>query len=147
MKKFVVPNPGMPNLWIRCMLEGDALDEAVALHLGWHTYPDDVEGKLNWYDANKKWKCNKSAFKPSSDWASGGPIIESNQIFLSPPRNLHIYGGPNHGWHDYPWQATVSSRVRFYKNEAGHECVGRGQADKPLVAAMRAFVASFGGAS
>ncbi len=85
----------------------------------------------------------------SSEWEYGGPIIERDQIYLSPPRNVHYYGGPNDGWKRYDdWSATVSARTRTLppnetqialKTGGG---VGRGRGDTPLLAAMRAKVAS-----
>ncbi|WP_429499064.1 phage protein NinX family protein [Robbsia andropogonis] len=90
-----------------------------------------------------------SVYKPSSDWSCGGPIIERDQIYLSPPHDAHYYGGPNAGWKRYDdWSATVSARTRTLppnsvqlalKTGGG---VGRGRGDTPLLAAMRAKVAS-----
>ncbi|WP_347558529.1 phage protein NinX family protein [Robbsia sp. KACC 23696] len=85
----------------------------------------------------------------SSEWEYGGPIIERDQIYLSPPHDAHYYGGPNHGWkrHD-DWSATVSARTRTLPpNEMQITLrtgggVGRGRGETPLLAAMRAKVAS-----
>jgi hypothetical protein len=88
-------------------------------------------------------------YDPASDWADGGPIIERDQIFLQPPSTVHYNGGPNHGWKVYEhWRATVSSRTRTLPpsselaKAAGIGGVGRGAGETPLIAAMRAKVAS-----
>lgn len=88
-------------------------------------------------------------YAPSSRWSEGGPIIERDQIFLDPPSEVHYNGGPNHGWRRYDhWRATVSARTRTLppKNETqvalNVRPVGRGAGETPLIAAMRAKVAS-----
>lgn len=61
-----------------------------------------------------------TAFRPSTDWSHGGPIIEKRVDSL-------------HTWNDGTWEATVLvNRI---------EGIG-GQGPTPLVAAMRALVAS-----
>lgn len=92
---------------------------------------------------------DKAPYCPSSNWAIGGPIIERDQIFLNPPSEVHVNGGPNAGWHRYDhWRATVSTRTRTLppKNEMqermGHGGPGRGAGATALLAAMRAKVAS-----
>lgn len=62
--------------------------------------------------------CRK-AFEPSTDWAQGGPIIERERIALDPPDRSE-------------WRAT--------KAKADEWAVEYGPT--PLIAAMRAFVAS-----
>lgn len=116
------------KLWDKCQLEGAELDQRVAELL--------VIGSLPF----------------STDWFCGGPLIESNQIFLQPPTTEHVCGGPNAGWHQYTvWRATVSAAVRTYPNPDTigrainpNGCVGHGMGGTPLIAAMRAIVASFG---
>jgi hypothetical protein len=89
------------------------------------------------------------SYSPSTAWAHGGPIIERDQIFLQPPSEVHYNGGPNHGWRRYDhWRATVSARTRTLPpaNETQEALkirpVGRGAGETPLIAAMRAKVAS-----
>lgn len=67
------------------------------------------------------------AFRPSSDWADGGPIIERQRIEVSPAER---YSHTKTGW-------TASLLVGEQDKKAIY-MVG----DTPLVAAMRAFVAS-----
>lgn len=88
-------------------------------------------------------------YSPSTAWAHGGPIIERDQIFLDPPHDVHYNGGPNAGWKRYDqWSATVSARTRTLPpNETLKALgmpggVGRGAGETPLIAAMRAKVAS-----
>ena len=92
---------------------------------------------------------NGIGYAPSTRWAEGGPIIEKDQIFIDPPHDAHYNGGPNHGWRRYDhWSATVSARTRRLppKNDIAKELglggVGRGAGETPLIAAMRAKVAS-----
>lgn len=105
-------------LWKKCMLEGPALVRAVEglLGIGKYELPDLEE------------------------------LIEKNQIFLDPPHDEHVTGGPNAGnWKYNCWTATVSSRCRGYTNEHGiANCVGRGAGETPRIAILRAIVASFG---
>lgn len=131
------------KMWTRCMLEGAELDAAVARCRGVRVVVDD--GKC-YFTARELYHLN-GRYSPAGSWHQGGPIIEENEIFLDPPHDSHVTGGPNQGWHrsNY-WSATVSSRVRTYPHpnrEPG--VVGRGIGPTPLIAAMRAFVASFGG--
>lgn len=114
-------------MWTDCMLEGEALDEAttqcarnVALSgIGVH------------------------AFRPATNPAHFLQLIESQQVFLQPPRDIHRCGGPNAGWEDIThWSATVSARTRTFKNAYGYDCVGRGIGPTAAIAAARAFVAS-----
>ena len=85
----------------------------------------------------------------STEWAYGGPIVERDQIFLNPPSEVHYHGGSNNGWRQYDhWRATVSARTRTLPPEGelgkliGSGGVGRGAGETPLIAAMRAKMAS-----
>lgn len=70
-------------------------------------------------------------------------LVESQQIFLSPPHDVRRCGGPNAGWEDVThWEATVSARTRTFNNAHGYDCVGRGIGPTAAIAAARAFVAS-----
>lgn len=65
-------------------------------------------------------------FTPSTDWAQGGPIIERECIKLMPILpSAHIWFA----------QITHGATVAEFQ-------IWRGQSDTPLVAAMRAYVAS-----
>jgi hypothetical protein len=90
-------------------------------------------------------------FQPSTDWAQGGPLLDSNQIFLDPPHDMHRAnydektGKVKGCWETYEsWHATVSARVRTLppKVEGFPGRVGRGEGSTPLIAACRAIVAS-----
>jgi hypothetical protein len=117
------------GMWQHVTLAGEALDAEVARVL------------------------NIPAGAYSTDWAVGGPLVDTNQVFIDPPHETHVHGGPQAGWHrhDY-WSATVSARVRTYRPTtdrfasglAGRGHVGRGVGATALQAAMRAIVASFG---
>lgn len=105
-------------------LEGEALDKAVALALGWmplgsHWWePGTVEkdGGLVRQDG-KGSSCLRSVEMYSREWVHGGPIIESERIVL------HLSGDG--------WCAMV-----------GGEYGPLAEGSTALIAAMRAFVAS-----
>ena len=117
------------SLYENCMLEGDALNARVANLLG---YP-----LANF----------------CSDWHDGGPLIETNQIFLDPPHEAHVNYGPGSdgvcrgAWiKENRWTATVSAAVRTKPNPNDPQLprvVGRGSGPTALIAAMRAIVDSF----
>ena len=96
-------------------LEGIALDWAVAKCEPDSTleiYFDNETGEPLCHD---DWSDNQE-FRPSTDWAQGGPIIERERI------DIYGYGGD-------AWGAEDNLRARQY-------------GDTPLVAAMRCYVAS-----
>lgn len=81
----------------------------------------DPEGPANEWD-DKAWKM-WLWFSPSDDWSQAGAIIEREQIMLEPPWSPN--GRPRGAW--LAWLP--------------HDYIG-GHGDSPLVAAMRAYVAS-----
>jgi len=93
----------------------------------------------------------QSPWIPSANWHQGGPLIESNQVFLDPPHDMHRAnyeektGKVKGCWETYEsWHATVSARVRTLppKIEGFPGRVGRGEGETPLIASCRAIVAS-----
>lgn len=78
------------------------------------------------------------AFQPSTNWVDGGPIIERELLIVTP----------------YPYENRCGMSVQWaaardlYGMIAGYTSIGPGQDPKryvgptPLIAAMRAFVAS-----
>lgn len=97
-------------------LIGAELDAAVARAEGWN-YWEDADGEEGW--------------RPSTDWSQGGPIIERERINLNPWVETDGRYCDDHGyWHDESgWDA-----------DGGNGMYGRGPT--PLIAAMRAFIAS-----
>lgn len=97
-------------------LNGVELDAWVARALGWVECPyDDDLWKVSEIQSEFK-----STWKPSAYWAMGGPIIESEKIDLSFQHE------------DRAWKSYINGDDDdFYGRDAS-----------PLVAAMRAFVAS-----
>lgn len=94
-------------------LKDTALDWAVA----------KCEGFVQ--DDDPAWERGYEPFGFSTDWAQGGPIIERERISLE-----YLSGAGDAGMD--VWVAT----------RAEGPCISEEQADKPLVAAMRCFVAS-----
>jgi hypothetical protein len=120
-------------------LEGNALDAAVALALGWKHHgaigtnepnedkPWCLSGCNDWWEDPEGHKvcggCYGIPEKYSTDWALGGPIIERGV-------NLRYDGGDLRG----KWSAKTVNAAR------DGEVVAFGPT--PLIAAMRAFVAA-----
>lgn len=120
-------------------LEGVLLDAAVALALGAEYVIVNGEGchalvsqqetpgfalsgcQIDRLSAYRK-------FRPSTDWSDGGPIIERECIWISPVF-FDAFDEFAPFTVDY-WEATDSRTGR------------RGQGATPLIAAMRAYVAS-----
>lgn len=140
-------------------LSGAALDWAVAKVVGVeadyllpfiideNNQPVVVLNKAKWLEDEEP----MAIWSPSTDWAQGGPLIESNQVFIEPPHDVHRANydektGKVRGcWQTYEsWHATVSARVRTLppKIEGLPGRVGRGEGETALIAACRAIVAS-----
>jgi hypothetical protein len=102
-------------------LEGALLDAAVAKAEGFRFR---IVGDTCWLDEPLRPSTHypeSSAFDPSMHWGDGGPIIERERIGLASP-------GSNR--HPGKWAAWTCADV--------HEFYGA----NPLIAAMRAYVAS-----
>lgn len=128
-------------------LSGAVLDWAVAVAEG-----KDYSTNREWGNAlinhlgrcsiaNRNWSGAKY-FEPSKNWGHGGPIIERENISLSPPTSsIHRNGGPKAGWGPSgrwtasTWHAGVSGKRSIASDK-----------DSPLVVAMRCYVASKMGA-
>lgn len=108
-------------------LTGELLDKAVALAEGLKQDTDTgfsgVEG-LVWYRSSGHRVCNVEAFKPSTNWAQGGPIIDRENIATFKGGRL--------------WAALVSGKEEWIDTYTNEEITG----PTPLIAAMRCFVAS-----
>lgn len=88
---------------------------------GWAIrYPFDPEGPANEFSSCHNWMW--VTYSPSTDWEQGGPIIESKKI------RLWFY---EHVWAGYSLCAL----------DEGYAMLG----ETPLIAAMRAYVASIYG--
>jgi hypothetical protein len=111
-------------------LTGVALDWAVAksagvgVHMsrgGWVVFDSDSHAEFsNGYNDSKM-----QMFKPSTNWAQGGVIIERERI------SIEYMAGAGDGGLDV-WVATRVENPAFAEE----------QGDTPLIASMRAYVAS-----
>lgn len=104
-------------------LTGDALDYLVAKANGWVNYPtDSIERGQVWHMDAKNAPygpvTSREAFRPSTDWAQGGPIIERELLLV-----------------DYKGKGLWFS----FDNKRGSVT---GEGETPLEAAMRCYVAS-----
>lgn len=90
-------------------------------------------------------------WKPEEDWSQTGPLIQSNQVFIDPPHEVHCSnidpktGAPKGVWQSYEsWHATVSARVRTLpaKFDWAPGGVGRGEGPDCITAVLRAIVRS-----
>ena len=64
------------------------------------------------------------AFKYSTDWSQGGPIIERERIDLK------------------QWHGSWTAELEFLPDDDTHYRYGKGAGPTPLIAAMRCYVAS-----
>lgn len=91
-----------------------------------------IDSALNWAvakceDLQHVTVCNGDVFnlhnpyRPSSDWSQGGPIVEGHFIDV-------VYDGVN----DH-WEGSIPDEVNGWTVQYG---------ERPLIAAMRAYVAS-----
>lgn len=114
-------------------LEGALLDAAVAKALGW-------ERGSNWCSAPGKPGLllvfgepeefsEEPRFAPSAVWADGGPIIERERIAIAfcVPDSWYAELGPSGG-------GIMGVQVGYARHA--------GEGPKPLIAAMRAYIAS-----
>lgn len=120
--------------------------------------PNDEDRPVVAYVTEHGWAAYPEGFPqvyaPSTAWANGGPIIERDQIFLDAPHTVHRDNYNPDGtlkgvWETYEsWHATVSARTRTWSTGPDDPAliaggrVGRGEGPTPLIAAMRAKVAS-----
>lgn len=114
-------------------LAGAALDWAV----------DQIEGGYAKYCAIRKFdgdhcisyiEWSRHAWRPSTDWSQGGPIIERELLQVSPRFHAAGYKYPKGLWY---WQAYVLG-PHHQSDEDPFEQSG----PTPLIAAMRCYVAS-----
>ena len=102
-------------------MQGAALDWAVAKCEGVELDRNGLHNLLLVYGHMSKGQEMLAPYRPSTNWAQGGPIIEREEIQVGPAHN---------DWHE--WRADC------YKLDPA--CVQYGPT--PLVAAMRCYVAS-----
>ena len=117
-------------------LTGAALDWAVALI----EYPEWKEqGYLEVFPHDLSFD-DGTVYAPSTDWAQGGPIIEREGIHLTTyHQRWGAYAWPNHTGE--PWPTDYEERVKRSKGKPASEMLCR-FGPKPLIAAMRCYVAS-----
>lgn len=113
-------------------LTGALLDQAVATAEGWSRADDDPSA----WEApagHPSWPCTSITergimhgygYHPAHNWAHGGPIIERSRIYVGPRVDL-----PGR------WDAHIDTVFGGTHHHAGF-------GPTPLIAAMRAFVAS-----
>ena len=116
-------------------LIGAELDAAVARAQGWkivnfsegrdgvYSVPDDPHSFVGYLQL----ECPPPWFRPSTDWSQGGPIIERERIDIE---------------YDYPDDPTAEDAWLAYAKYKGKIRGGMWFGPTPLIAAMRAFVAS-----
>jgi hypothetical protein len=115
-------------------LRGTALDWAVAKCEGWQeTRATDATGSYPWLVKEGR-DINPKHYRPSTNWALGGPIIEREKISL-------IYMGFAH--EEY-WVGSIDAVRREHEMFNGIDLPFEYEekADTPLIAAMRCYVAS-----
>lgn len=114
-------------------LQGQALDDAVAIALGWVRFPTDgVERGSVWYlEADKApygLSYSRDFWHPSTNWEQVGQLIEQFKPWLSPPVFDPGAEVPEEGW-----DAEI-----YYAN--GMESVQAIACPTPQIAVCRAIV-------
>lgn len=101
-------------------LSGAALDWAVAKCEDYYIHPATVGAKIfvRFYEHESFW-----IFRPSVDWAQGGPIIGREKIELT-----------DNGSGTSAWASSVRGRIGL--------CIATGYGPTALIAAMRCYVTS-----
>lgn len=125
-------------------LTGSALDYAVDRAVNGKRYSEELSIRRTAGDS----------FRPSSSWNKSGPLLETWQIFLKPPHDVHKSKvGPNGKrvgeWEIHEgWTAIISARVTTRPSPepllfpfGGCYC---GQGDTPLQAICRAIASTAG---
>lgn len=100
------------------------------------TYSDGSQAAI--LQPNNPMRQGPREFSPSTDWAQGGPIIERENISISPPtERVHRNGGPLSGWSESGiWMACT-----WHKGVSGTRASGWHESSA-LIAAMRCIVES-----
>lgn len=114
-------------------LDGVLLDAAVARALGWKEWAGYGlhQGMPVWNTGNPD-APTRSMFRPSTEWADGGPIIAREGLWLS---CSDVDDGRD-------WFASFSPHTECYSEDDDPEVKRIFKHRQPLVAAMRAFAAS-----
>ena len=102
-------------------LTAPALDWAVAKAAGYAIIDLDLLYDIKSYDK----------FNPSTDWAQGGPIIEQEKITLM--QDVHP---------EYPTEGIWEAECIGALDEDGYGDIHTARHERPLIAAMRCYVAS-----
>jgi hypothetical protein len=114
-------------------LEGAKLDYWVARALGYDSIwkvPDELCGSREGWD----YVSETSDWNPSENWYQGGPIIEREHIGLY---QCEYWPSPDSPSRQSGWAAAIDGSPN-YGTSFDHEFYGQ----TPLIAAMKAFVAS-----
>lgn len=93
-----------------------------------------------WFVENddRDWMFELEFYTPHKDWSSAGPIMERENIQLSPPTSpVHRCGGPNAG----NGQSGVWSACTWHRGVNGRRAIAHDE-KSAIVAAMRCFVRS-----
>ena len=114
-----------------------ALDWAVAKC----EFPEPDFAPITWLCYITEGVCDRGwVFKPSTDWAQGGPIIEREGIHLTAyHQRWGAYAWPNHTGE--PWPTDYEERMKRSKGKPASEMFFQ-YGPTPLIAAMRVYVAS-----
>lgn len=128
-------------------LEGALLDAAVALAEGWTWRMDgydseDTGERVEWVRTNRDSQplrriADGAQFEPSTEWIDGGPIIDRERISLISPDPQPMTFPDDSIGRDGLWHAEM---MLVDALDDGRELGESGAT--PLIAAMRAYVAS-----
>lgn len=115
-------------------LIGPALDYAVAVATGYY-----MQENLRHLGPVTHDTRDPEAWRPSANWAHGGPLIEKYKVMLSPPtsavhRNFGYMDKRNGYYEAGGWGSTIFGKERKHRRTAFNH------PDSPLIVAMRAIV-------
>jgi hypothetical protein len=115
-------------------LEGPELHAAVAKANGWRVWPEfGLHAGLPVWLTNDKHAPTQALFEPSTNWDQGGRIIERERISVVATAGIN-------GQEPLQWVAFNGAFDHYIDEQLpGY---GNQQGPTPLVAAMRAYVAS-----
>lgn len=116
------------DYWVGRADAGDGFVGRIAQYTDGEAYcvvPCGTRGEHGWTDQRK--------YQPSSDWATGGPIIELERIIVGTLQRM----ADNGLWTHLHWTGRA-----YHPNNRWNDYAPGFAGDTPLVAAMRAYVAS-----
>jgi hypothetical protein len=137
----------MPKYKVSQLEEGSLLDAAVAKAEGWRLTRSEYGSKPELWDTGGGFyrvsgpagELGDERWRPSTWWGHGGPIIERELLVVSPQAVEHRV---QFGWQTITAWVALAGVPYGIEHRAGIQGARKFLGPTPLVAAMRAYVAS-----